>query len=967
MRVSGLLIPWAAEMGGDPNQGRDESGSPSVEDLVVEFLDRSEAEGPGVLEELCARDPERAAQLRSRVAALERAGLLGQPAVERTPERLGEFRVLERVGGGGMGVVYRASQESLGRVVALKVLRPEHLWFSGARDRFRREAEAVARLAHPAIVPLYSFGEADGVPYLAMEFVRGASLATIVSGFRARDPASLEGADLKRALATALGPGPGPRGDPLGLYGGTWSDACARIGAAVAEALEHAHERGVLHRDLKPSNVMLAEDGRILLVDFGLAAREGADRLTRTGSQLGSLPYMAPEQVDGRANDIGARTDVYGLAVTLYELLTLRLPYDSPSTHEVLRRVAVGDAAPVRAGNARIPRDLETVIATAMDVRSERRYASAAAFARDLRNVVERRPIEARRSGPLSHGWRWVQRHPAAAAAIGLAIVVFVGGPVGFAIQQNRALKDLELESGRTARANTALEAALTRAESNFTQALDAVALLTRVGEEGLAEVPAAEEARRELLEAALAFHSRLADQRRGDPAFAGELARSEMRVGEILAALGRNAEAEIVFASVEQVASRNPPVLDTQEETFLAPRAALLRARALEALGRRDEAAALCDDVISRLSRHQAPGGPVEARELLLEAWTRIQEHKRSRGDQRGSIEAHETRSRICYGLFREFPEELSYGVEMAECYDELAAKEAQYLQTGVDGDAARSNRRELLDFSDEVVTSLRAARGVRPDAEDLLARTLAVRAQALTDLRRYTESIEAWREVVELRRAALARSPGITRRARELTNALSTLGSVMGASGDAVGSLDAYAEAIRIREQALVVNPADTKMRAGLGVLRLNQAFAFRKLGRDTEFLEATALALADFRAHLAVEPRDPYVIDRVEQTTYVRAMVLLDAQLATEARAQLAEVAEIAPPMRLLYARQWSRAAGISAGEDAVMCRERALVLVETAVGGPRAPEHLDSPDFDAVREDPRFAEASRRLRP
>lgn len=954
-------------MTADRNQLPGESGSSRVEDLVVEFLDRSEAEGPGVLEELCARDPECAAQLRSRVAALERAGLLAPHAVERMPERLGDFRVLEKVGGGGMGVVYRASQESLGRVVALKVLRSEHLWFAGARDRFRREAEAIARLAHPAIVPLYSFGEADGVPYLAMEFVRGASLATIVSGFRARDPSSLDGADLKRALAASLGNGPGPRGDPLGLYGGTWSDACARIGAAVAEALEHAHERGVLHRDLKPSNVMLAEDGRILLVDFGLAAREGADRLTRTGSQLGSLPYMAPEQVDGRADDVGARTDVYGLAVTLYELLTLRLPYDSSSTHELLRRVAVGDAAPVRAGNARVPRDLETVIATAMDVRAERRYASAAAFARDLRNVVERRPIEARRSGPLRHGWRWVQRHPASAAALALALLLFVGGPLAFAFQQNRALKDLALEAGRTARANAALEAALARAESNFTQALDAVALLTRVGEEGLADVPAAEEARRELLEGALAFHSRLAGQRRGDPAFAGELARSEMRVGEILAALGRHAEAEIVFASVEQVAATNPPVLDTREETFLAPRAALLRARALDATGRRDEAAALCEDVIARLSRHEVQGGPVEARELLLEAWTRIQEHRRSRGDDRGSIVAHETRSRICDRLFREFPAELRYGVEMAECFAELAAKEARYLQTGVDSDEARSNRRELLDFSDGLVTSLRAARGVRPDAEALLARTLAVRAQALTDLRRYPESIEAWREVVDLRRAALARSPGIAGRARDLTAALSTLGSVMGAAGDADGSLAAYAEAIRIREQSLAANPMDTKMRAGLGVLRLNQALAFRKLGRESEFLEATAQALLDFRAHLAAEPKDPFVIDRIEQTVYVRSIVLLDARRAAEARAQLAELVEIAPPMRLHFARLWSRTARLVAGEDAADCREQALTLVETAVGGPNAPEHLDSPDFDAVREDPRFAAASRRLRP
>jgi len=954
-------------MAADPNQRRDESGSSGLEDLVVEYLDRSEAEGPSVLDELCARDPGRATQLRSRVAALDRAGLLAPQAVERMPERLGEFRILERVGGGGMGVVYRASQESLGRVVALKVLRPEHLWFAGARDRFRREAEAVAQLAHPAIVPLYSFGEADGVPYLAMEFVRGASLSSIVSAFRAREPASLEGADLKLALASCIGTGPGPRGDPLGLYGGTWSDACARIGAVVAGALEHAHERGVLHRDLKPSNVMLAEDGRILLDDFGLAAREGADRLTRTGSQLGSLPYMAPEQVDGRADDIGARTDVYGLAVTLYELLTLRLPYDSASTHEILRRVATGDASPIRAGNARVSRDLETVIATAMDARSERRYPSAAAFARDLRNVLERRPIEARRSGPLRHGWRWMQRHPAATAAIGLAVVVFVGGPIGFAIQQNRALDDLAQEMRRTEQANILLGSALERAESNFTQALEAVALLTRVGEEGLADVPAAEEARRELLEGALAFHSRLAEQRRGDPAFAGELARTEMRVGLILAALGLHAEAELVFASVEQVASRNPPTLDDPAESFLAPRAALLRARSLEALARRAEAVVVLEDVIARLSRFEVDGSPVEARELLLEAWTRIQEHRRAAGDVRSSNEAHETRSRIADGLFREFPRDFRYGVEVAECFAELALKDARYLQREVDGEDDRENRRRLLAFTEPLVTRIRESQDASADSQDLLARALVVQAQAHTDLKQIPESIAGWEEVVALRRAAYARNPGLARRARDLSTALATMGSVKGMSSEPTGSIEAYDEAIRMREVTLAAHPSDTKQRAGLGVMRLNLALAYRRLGRTEEFLESTARALAEFRAHLAVEPKDAFLIERVEQTVYVRALVLLDAGSGPEACAQLAEFQDIAPPMRLLFARQWSRAAALSEGADAEQCRERALSLLESAVGGPRAPEHLDSDDFAAVRDDPRFVEAARRLRP
>jgi serine/threonine protein kinase len=942
-----------------------------VEELVVEFLDRSEVEGLAVLEELCSREPARAAQLRSRVSALERAGLLAPKPLDAPPEHLGDFRVLERVGGGGMGVVYRAVQESLGRVVALKVLRAEHLWFAGARERFRREAEAIAQLAHPSIVPLYSFGEADGVPYLAMEFVRGASLSAIVAMFRGREPASLEGADLRRALTACLGAGPGPRGDPLRLYDGSWSDACARIGAVVAGALEHAHERGVLHRDLKPSNVMLAEDGRVLLVDFGLAAREGADRLTRTGSQLGSLPYMAPEQVDGRTHEVGARTDVYGLAVTLYELLTLRLPFDTASAHEILLRVTTGDAAPVRAGNARISRDLETVIATAMDVRADRRYASAADFARDLRNVVERRPIAARRSGPVRHAWRWMQRHPATAAALALAALVFVGGPIVFAVQQNRALKDLAVEAGRTARANIALEAALARAESNFTQALEAVGLLTRVGEERLADVPAAEEARRELLEGALAFHSRLAEQRRGDPAFAGELARTELRVGEILAALGRHDEAELVFASVEQVAVATPAVLDEVTESFLAPTAALSRARSLEWLGRIDEARPIYTDVIERLSRHEVTGGPVEARELLLTAWTRLQTMRQSAGDAAGSREAHETRSRICDKLYREFPAVHRYGVEVAECYLALALEHSGYVILGVESDRERQNRLNVLAFVDPLIASLRQASSAKSASESetstLLARSLVIRAQMLSDLREFEASISAWSEAIAIHRESVARHPGVPRHARALAQSLATMGAVLSANQDHAGALATYAEVIHLRETSIGITPADTKQRAGTGIVRLNMGLVLQKVGRTEESLEVLARALEDFRAHLAREPKDPFILARVQQTVYVRSLELLDLRRGEEAHEQLEEQTDVEPSMRVLYGRQWARAADQLAGPEAATCRERALALLETAIGGPNAPGLLDSPEFDSLRDDPRFVEADRRLRP
>jgi len=939
----------------------------SLEDLVVEYLDRSESEGGGVLEELCAREPDRANELRSRVASLGRMGFLPSASPDRAPERLGEFRILEKIGGGGMGVVHRALQEPLGRVVALKVLRPEQVWFDGARDRFRREAESVARLAHPAIVPLFAFGEADGVPYLAMEYVRGTSLASVVEALRTRDPASLRGSDLVRALAASIPDGPGPRGDIHGLYAGSWSDAVARIGVVVAGALEHAHGRGVLHRDLKPSNVMLAEDGRILLVDFGLAIREGADRLTRAGSQLGSLPYMAPEQVDGRVDDVDARTDVYGLAVTLYEMLALRLPFESSSSHEIVRRVSQGDAAPVRSVNPRVSRDLETVIAKAMDRSVERRYASAAAFARDLQNVVSNRPIEARRTGPIARARRWAQRHPAGAAALVLGTVLLVGGPLGYALQQKRALADLAVEAGRTARANAELEAALARAESNFERALDAVALLTEVGDEELADVPAAEEARRTILEGALQFHGQLAAERRDDPALAIELARTEMRVGEILAALGRNAEAEVVFASVEQVATTVPSARDSVEESFLAPRAAMARARALEALGRRDEAAELFMGVVLRLGEHAMKGGPVEARELLLEAWTRIQESRRSRGDAVGSRDAHVTRSRIGGDLYEEFPEEMRYGVEVAECYLALALQQSKYQVTRALTDLEEDSRVNLLEFADGVIEKLRARGTDHEENAALLARVLTVRAQTLADLKRHDESLVAWSECIEILRERARRHPGVPRHDSALANGLASLaGAQTGATSYAAG-LASYEEAIALRERRLALDPGRTQQRAAIGILRWNCALNLRRLGRGEEFLTTSDRALDEVQAHRLVEPDDPYLVNLVENMRYLRALHHLDAGANDSARAELTAVGDVGETNRLLHAMLWARCAAAFTGEDSIACREHALDLLERAVGGPKARKLLDSPEFDGLRGDPRFVAAERRLAP
>lgn len=506
------------------------------------------AEGsPDPVTAACADRPELAERVRARLESLRAAGLLEDPDAPALPERLGDFKILALLGGGGMGVVYRALQESLGRTVALKLVRPEQLFFPGARERFRREVAAVARLSHPGIVPVYAFGEEQGVPFFAMEEVHGCTLAEVLESVAGTPPAELRGADFHAALrarlaARGLAPSSSPSSSspsspsireaaPPAVFTGSWAGACAELARQVAVALDQAHRQGVLHRDVKPSNVLVTPDGRALVFDFGLALEEGVPQETRSGTLLGSLPYLAPEQLAGARAD--RRTDVYALGVTLYELLACARPYAAGTPAELKDAIEAGAAQPLRRRNACVPRDLESVVAQAMDPSAERRYASAADLARDLEHFLALRPVTARPVGPLRRLARWARRRPGAAAAAALAVVLVVGGPSGFAVQRTLATRALD-----TARAQAEVERA--RAEANLDRAVTAALdLLAEVGGEELAGVPGMEQKRRALLERALAVLAEVASERADDPALAASRARVELQAARVRDMLG--------------------------------------------------------------------------------------------------------------------------------------------------------------------------------------------------------------------------------------------------------------------------------------------------------------------------------------------------------------------------------------------------------------------------------------------
>ena len=380
------------------------------------WFDAAEAGEPADLLELCNGDQKLADRLervidgenffRSHVATETRS------TIKQPTERLGGYRLISRLGRGGMGQVFLAEQESLGRLVALKVLDRRNLDDDTERARFRREAEITARLDHPNIVPVFEVGDADGFDFIAMKWLSGDSLDHLVA-----DPES-----------TLV---------PVDV---------ARIGVAIGRALHEAHRSGVVHRDVKPANIIL-EDDIPRLLDFGLARRRDHLALTRDGVIPGTLPYVAPERLRGADDD--PRSDAYSLGVTLYELLAGHTPFHGVDSEALVR--AVLHQPPPRLALPRRAEELGTIIEKTLEKQPERRYASAAELADDLERWMHGEPILARPVGRLGRMWRAVRRRPKTAAAITLSGIVAIGAGV-VAVDRNREAQSRRHEASERRR-----------------------------------------------------------------------------------------------------------------------------------------------------------------------------------------------------------------------------------------------------------------------------------------------------------------------------------------------------------------------------------------------------------------------------------------------------------------------------------------------------------------------------------
>jgi uncharacterized protein (TIGR03067 family) len=588
----------------------------------------------------------------------------GDEIVTRAPEgssdqpaaglpRFAGYSILSELGRGGMGVVYRAIQAGLNRPVALKMILAGEYAGGAERERFRREAEAVARLCHPNIVQVHEVGEVEGRLFFSLEFLEGGS------------------------LAERLGGKPQPPG------------TAARIVRSLAEAVQHAHEHGIVHRDLKPANILLAGSADLALelcvpkvADFGLAKRlEQEAGQTRSGAVVGTPSYMAPEQAEGKSREVGPAADVWALGVILYEMLLGRPPFQAATAMDTILQVVSEEAAPPRRLNPSVPRDLEVICLKCLEKIPARRYAKAQELADDLRRYLNGEPIHARPASAWERAWKWTRRRPALAALLlvcVVAVLALLGGSWWYSGRLQRERDYALAQRDEATRAREEAERQQRHARSRLRQLVGAVDSIAQVTPERLSLVGAQmTEERRQRLRDALRLCRGFLEEVGDDPAERQAAGQTWTRVAVLHLLLAEmDKAAEPIRRAVELQRRLTDTYPDRQDYKYDLSRSRLVEGHLHLMSGRVVEARTAYEDALQQLGRVAAKS-PEDAR--CQQALAEGHRHLAAlylRLNQMRTAELHFRQDLARYeGLARRYPKDPEYKYQKAVGQSNLAA----------------------------------------------------------------------------------------------------------------------------------------------------------------------------------------------------------------------------------------------------------------------------------------------------
>jgi serine/threonine protein kinase len=825
----------------------DGDGNQLLAQLLDQYLRSLEAGCPVSLDALAEKHPHLAKELvrlgegidviHQATQCLSSGDLALGSQVSAPSATLGDFRLGREIGRGGMGVVYEAHQISLDRKVALKVLPFAAVWDTKQVARFQNEARAVAQLHHPNIVPVFSVGEEQGIHFYAMQLIAGRSLEMVLAGHHhglAETPNGPAGPTVRETLDPGSGPAKAhssltnwSAGQPSALanFGSTGLDGSdgdlfrgvAKLGIEVAEALHHAHECGIIHRDVKPSNLLCDEQGKTWVADFGLARVENNPGVTLTGDVVGTLRYMSPEQAGGRQAEVDARTDVYGLGATLYEILTHQSPFPAEDRQQLLSDINTRDPVPLRMINPAIPRDLETVVLHALAKPREERYGSAKEFADDLARFLDGMPPHARRPTFFDVAQKWLFRNRAVAtvAISAMAVLTLLSATGVILLARERAAKNAALAlSDRN----------LKQAEANLQHAREVVDRFGIQLSELLREIPGAERLRQELLVETVSYYHELALQAADDPSLRDQFTEAHLKIASVTSAIGASQEAIDAYRRGQKLLEQQLTSAPGHEE--LLRRLGVVHnnlALVLADAQLLDDARTECLRAIEIYRNLQAHSpDDYDLGTQIAEIQGNLGTIASRQGDIPEARAAVEQAIATLIRLSGENPADPSAAHRLAILINNLSI-----LERGDSLPDAERSAHKAVTLLEQIAPGRDAPADHRADLALAQANLAAIQAR-----RGYVDNAaENLRAAIGIQRSLAERSPAVTRYRLDLINSLNSLALLDGQSGNSAAAEAGFEHASQVYSRLVADYPNDISYASGWAALLNNAALLLAK----------------------------------------------------------------------------------------------------------------------------------------